>query len=801
MAAISFENFDLLIEPTLVKPHYCARVLSSPVGQAEVIFTLPFSDQDIENFQQTLQKSGTDHIHLVEEWGKKLFTTVFQNDVLTCLRRSLDATHTASSGLRIRLRLGSDRLLSSLDWEYLYDPLNGHYLAQSRLTPIVRFPELPQRIQPLAIPYPLRLLVADVKASSSKRRLSNVRRAIQKNFTNSPASSHILLSELDLITLVQLQLKLREEQYHVLHLIGENTLYAQAQGVRLGTLLHDHPSLRLVILSTNLDKQTGDITISEVAERLMRQGIPAVIAMQRTPSEAALIHFINGFYGALADDYPVDAALAEARKSMLFSGSDFDWAIPALYLCSAHSSLFYFSAHTQSSSHSASSSQQTTVNVQIVNTEGGAYVAGDVTLEQGDFVGRDKTSQPPDKPISSTQQASLQLSQGDVESTQPKVEPHPQPERILYRWPVLWQSDRPAENPAIEEWLRISDLKLNPFGPDSSELDPYLEQHYVYPAIFEARLRGARSAVVFGASGSGKTAAALLLTRDCTMPTLNPRERNAFPFYLSVSDEAISTKRENTVTHLLAEMITEAFIPFLVVNTYIFLTGTPEEQLAIATTLLYGAGSVENLINQLYLTGLPEEGAGRRFLAELQSRIASTVNSHYTEGRWLDIFAKVHPRNYRNSYLILDVTKQVNASVDPATLSRHIQPLINLITPLGSKGIYLKLFLPEELESYLVVPAAIKGSLLWSSEDLVNLLTSRINYASSRIRDFRQFFDRESKLPDPIERLVSASQGSPQRLIRLGNRLLQEHVSQRPIAAELNYCSLEAALAAADLDE
>lgn len=511
MAAVSFENFDLLIEPNLAKPHYRARVLSSPVGQAEVIFTLPFSDQDIENFKQALQNSETDHIQLVEEWGKKLFTTVFRNDVLTCLRRSLDATHTAASGLRIRLRLGSDRFLCSLDWEYLYDPLNGHYLAQSHLTPIVRFPELPQRIQPLAIPYPLRLLVADVKASSSKRRVSNVRRAIKKNFTNSHAGSHILLSELELNTLVHLQSKLREEQYHVLHVIGENTLYAQDQGVRLGTLLHDHPSLRLVILSTNSDKQTADIISSEVAERLMRQGIPAVIAMQRTPSEAALIHFINGFYGALADDYPVDAALAEARKSMLLNGNGFEWAIPVLYLCSAHSSLFYFSAHTPSPSHATPSSQQTTLNVQIVNTAGGAYVEGDVTLEQGDFVGRDKTLQLPDKPISSTEQTSSQLAQADVASVQPKVEPHPQPERILYRWPVLWQSERPAENPAIEEWLRISDLKLNPFGPDRSELDPYLEQHYVYPAIFEARLRGARSAVVFGASGSGKNGSGVIV--------------------------------------------------------------------------------------------------------------------------------------------------------------------------------------------------------------------------------------------------------------------------------------------------
>ena len=57
-----------------------------------------------------------------------------------------------------------------------------------------------------------------------------------------------------------------------------------------------------------------------VGQSLVQQGIPAVVAMQFEISDQAAITLAHEFYAALADSYPVDAALAEARQGDLRAG-------------------------------------------------------------------------------------------------------------------------------------------------------------------------------------------------------------------------------------------------------------------------------------------------------------------------------------------------------------------------------------------------------------------------------------------------------------------------------------------------
>jgi tetratricopeptide (TPR) repeat protein len=42
--------------------------------------------------------------------------------------------------------------------------------------------------------------------------------------------------------------------------------------------------------------------------------------------------FAHEFYGAVADGYPIDAALTEARKAIFAGGKDVEWGTPVLYL-------------------------------------------------------------------------------------------------------------------------------------------------------------------------------------------------------------------------------------------------------------------------------------------------------------------------------------------------------------------------------------------------------------------------------------------------------------------------------------
>ena len=60
-------------------------------------------------------------------------------------------------GLRLKLRIASPSL-AALPWEFLYDARRDQYICLSVNTPVVRYLELPQPPQPLAVAPPLRIL-------------------------------------------------------------------------------------------------------------------------------------------------------------------------------------------------------------------------------------------------------------------------------------------------------------------------------------------------------------------------------------------------------------------------------------------------------------------------------------------------------------------------------------------------------------------------------------------------------------------------------------------------------------------
>lgn len=790
MAAVSFENFDLLIEPLSEKDaRYRARVLNSPAGQANLSFTIPLTSADIEEFHRLLEQKETTSDNPIRRWGTRLFDALFHSQIDNCLRVSLTVGHSDQKGLRILLRLPEDPLLWSLPWEYLYDSANKRFLTLSNQTPIVRCAELSRPIEPLTVPRPLKVLVV-----SDKQNTHQVEewKQIQACLATAIAADQVHLAPLHSKNLHDLQSSLRRDCYHVLHLAGGEGFYHDE---KLGILLHDHPSLRLVVLTGNTKRQPvpyhATITL---AQYLLSQSVPAIIAAHLV-EEAAVITFVREFYKALVDNYPVDAAVAEARKALVWNNERV-WGIPTLHMYSLNGELFHFAQNYEIHSASAPTAQvgnlvdapETNQVVTVINTSGGAYIAGNVQVG-GNFVGRD------------TLPALLQEMVSD--GTAVPVTAQQPTEQQIHRWPSLWSKQRPYEKLEVTQWLQLTELKFNPFGPESAELDPYLPRYSVYPAIADGHPYGPRPSVIWGKSGSGKTATALLLAHDCITPTFSPREPNTYPIYCSLSDAILVQSR--TYTELLAHAIAESFIPFLIMNTSVFLEAKPTQKAAILACLVYGAGSFENLTRRLEQAGLPDRGIGAVLLSELltqfQQRPALQELANVAEDEWLQIFAQIRPPTYQNTYLILDLTDRHKTAIAPKTFSTFFAPMLAASETLANRQVYLKWFLPAHWADHLSIPEKSQATLQWSSEQLMNLLVNRINLAVGHMFDFRQLFTLQFREANLTQRLVDAADGSPQRLIRLGNRLLQEHVAQRSDEAELTYRDLEAALAAADLDE
>ena len=155
-----------------------------------------------------------------------------------------------------------------------------------------------------------------------------------------------------------LQRRLRGGEYHVLHFIGHGGFDPATQdGVlvlcdeagkgrlvsaeHLGTLLHDHRSMRLVVLNACEGSRSSRADpFAGVAQTLVQQGVPAVIAMQFEITDQAAITFAEEFYAATAGGYPVDAALAAARKAIFAAGNDIEWGTPVLFLRAPDGRLF-----------------------------------------------------------------------------------------------------------------------------------------------------------------------------------------------------------------------------------------------------------------------------------------------------------------------------------------------------------------------------------------------------------------------------------------------------------------------------
>lgn len=361
----SYYNFDVLIERTTEK--YRARVIDSPVGTAAAEFDLPLSDLQLENYilrmGQTRQGKRlpfeSSELKAVKQCGESLFDAVFTGEVYTCFAMSQEWAREQGKGLRIRLHIDVPEF-HDYPWELLYNSKTKQFLALSNDTPVVRYFELPFPEQPLLVEMPLKILVMisspegfpSLNVEDEWNKLENAfKPLIQRGL--------VVLERLQKPTLGELQKALRRDQFHIFHFIGHGKFVVHKQdgvllmeeelngrgrpvsGQYLGILLHDHQWLRMVVLNACEGARTSQSDpYAGVAQTLVQQGIPAVIAMQFPINENSAVEFAYEFYGAIADGFPVDASISEARKAIFTTGNETEWATPVLFMNSPDCRIF-----------------------------------------------------------------------------------------------------------------------------------------------------------------------------------------------------------------------------------------------------------------------------------------------------------------------------------------------------------------------------------------------------------------------------------------------------------------------------
>lgn len=354
---MNYLDFEIEISPGTGR-EYPVAIVRSPAGEARETMKFPFDElalkDRLQNLQIALLHSGGKRRNFlspeeltVKDFGQALFDALLTGELRSRYDVSQREAAQKGLGLRLKLRIQSPEL-AALPWEFLYDARQAEYVCLSRSTPVVRYLEVPQIIQPLSVTPPLRILgmmvspadLPQLNIKNEKQRMEAATKDLQQN-------GLVELTWLEGKTWRDLQKAMRGGPWHIFHFIGhgafdrnvgeglimledENGASHRLTATQLGRLLADHHSLRLALLNACEGARSSERDIfSSTGAILVRRGLPAVLAMQYEITDAAAVEFSRSFYEALAESMPVDAAVVEARKAIsLAVNNTVEWGTP-----------------------------------------------------------------------------------------------------------------------------------------------------------------------------------------------------------------------------------------------------------------------------------------------------------------------------------------------------------------------------------------------------------------------------------------------------------------------------------------
>lgn len=365
---MNYQDFEIALTTDIDGNHH-VNVVRTPAGETHQKLAIGLSDDELHGKLQALEtvlrqnSDGTSDIgharlQAVKEIGSLLFNALFNTDLKSTYDQSTWIARSNNTGLRLSLRIQSP-LLAAAPWELLYDTRFDAFLATSSRLSIVRYVPLPRPPQLLATKPPLNVLgivssPRDLSPLDVLQEKQQVAIALQPLITNQMAT----LTWLEQPNWRALLRAMRQGPWHVLHFIGHSGFDINADegyidledrdgnaehlaAGQLATLLQDHGTLRLVILNACKGARIGADIFSSTATTLVQRGIPAVIGMQYDISDAAAIEFAQTFYELLAENVPIETAVAEARKALsLALDTTVEWGTPVYYTHAPDSILF-----------------------------------------------------------------------------------------------------------------------------------------------------------------------------------------------------------------------------------------------------------------------------------------------------------------------------------------------------------------------------------------------------------------------------------------------------------------------------
>jgi streptogramin lyase len=361
-----YDNLKLRIEPGDGDSY---RVVAfGPSGNtASGSFARPISQMELDNFilrvglpRRQVRKYRSSQMEEAKQLGTQLFESLLADDVGDLYHGARSVADSQNRGLRVTLYLTGVPELMEIPWEFLYDPGDAFFLSQSMYTPLVRSLDLRSASPPRKLTLPMKVLgMASAPQGFPGLDVGDERAKLARALEPLTSRGAVELEWLDSATLSELDRRVADsDELHVIHYIGHGAYDDRTQGgilaledstggvhevtgEEIGTLLRDERSLRLVVLNSCEGARTSHVDpFSGVASSLLRCGLPAVVGMQAEITDEAAITFSERLYTALAQGFPIDAALTQARKAIFAAGSDVEFGTPVLFLRGDTAQLF-----------------------------------------------------------------------------------------------------------------------------------------------------------------------------------------------------------------------------------------------------------------------------------------------------------------------------------------------------------------------------------------------------------------------------------------------------------------------------
>ncbi len=339
----------------------CAGEVGRPVRLAVDLDTV---DQRLRMLKFALlsvaavaRRTAKDEERTVQEFGRDLLGSVLDRKIRTLFEATRERAKDVTGDVRIVLNVRPPEL-ARLPWETCWDDATQTYL--SLRFPMVRSSAVSAPVRTLKVSPPLRVLCMVASPRGLPRLDAEAEQArMEDGLADLVAADLIRLTWLRGGSWRELQRAVRTGQYHVFHFIGHGDYDVEADtgvlqlcddggdpyplpGDDLRDLLARTSQLRLVLLNACSSAQSSKRdAFSSTAATLVRDGVPAVVAMQFPITDRAALEFSRSFYAALADGSRVDDAVRDARNAVKHGQEgSLEWAVPVLYLNSDEARLF-----------------------------------------------------------------------------------------------------------------------------------------------------------------------------------------------------------------------------------------------------------------------------------------------------------------------------------------------------------------------------------------------------------------------------------------------------------------------------